>query len=118
MQNIQIVLCQVLYGHANNGGLTVTKTFYTLPINEANLGKASQLLYSDEYYWISATLTETTSNAALLGIRMAGPQIFGHYTFSSNNYYDTKGEYLRPIVSLSIEYIEMFDAENNIWKIK
>lgn len=113
-----MVLYQVLYGHADSGGLTVTKTFYTLPINEENLGKSAQLLYSESYYWISATYAETTANAALLGIRTAGPQMFGHYTFSSNDYYDTKGEYLRPIISLPIESIAMFDIENNIWKIK
>ena len=80
--------------------LTVTQTFYYIPINDTNYGTAYSILANGTPFWVAARYVGTNSSGATFGLRSAYTNTNGYYMFRSGG--DTNGyDYaLRPVVSL------------------
>ena len=86
--------------YGTEGPLTVTQTFYCIPIKEANYGDAYKVLNNLTAYWVAARYVDTGSDGADFGLRYAATQTDGNCMFRS---YSFSGSYdcaLRPVVSL------------------
>ncbi len=51
---------------AGDSGLTVTQTYYYIPINEANYGAAAAILANSNYFWVASHYVWTNSSNAYL----------------------------------------------------
>ena len=80
--------------------LTVTQTYYYIPINDTNYGTASTVLANSTYFWVAARFVDTYSDYATFGLRFAYTGTGGSDMFYS--YGNTHGRScaLRPVVSL------------------
>ena len=80
--------------------LTVTQTFYYIPINDTNYGTAYSTLANSTYFWVAARFVVTDSSDAGFGLRYAYTNTAGCYMFYSDG--DMRGLNcaLRPVVSL------------------
>ena len=80
--------------------LTVTQTYYYIPINDTNYGTASSVLANSTYFWVAARFVDTYSDYATFGLRFAYTGTGGSDMFYS--YGNTHGRScaLRPVVSL------------------
>ena len=80
--------------------LTVTQTYYYIPINDTNYGAASSILANGTPFWVAARYVNTDSGVAGFGLRLADTGTNGCVMFDS--YGNTYGYYyaLRPVVSL------------------
>ena len=59
---------------AGDSGLTVTQTYYYIPINETNYGAAGTILStgsSSIYFWVASRCVDTDSSGADFGLRVA-----------------------------------------------
>ena len=109
------------YKQAENKVLTVTQTYYSRPINEANYGDAGSVLSNSNYFWVAARCVITNSNAASFGLRSANTDIYGTYMFHSNGYSATSVSYgngLRPVVSLSSSILNDTKDASGAWNLK
>ena len=52
--------------------LTVTQTFYYIPINDTNYGTASSILANGTPFWVAARYVNTYSDCAGFGLRICG----------------------------------------------
>ena len=103
---------------AGDSGLTVTQTYYYIPINEANYGAAAAILANSNYYWVASRYVLTDSSRANFGLRGAGPYMCGSSMFYSDGYTNNDSYHLRPLVSLSSSVLTGEKDTNGAWTIK
>ena len=96
--------------------LTVTQTFYYIPINDTNYGTASSVLANSTYFWVAARFVDTSSDYAYFGLRHAYANTGGYYMFYSDG--DTGGINcaLRPVVSLPSSLLTG-EKTNDAWNL-
>ena len=66
---------------ADNKVLTVTQTYYNIPISTANYGDAASVLSNSSSYWVAARRVATDSSRADFGLRRANTGTFGNLMF-------------------------------------
>ena len=96
--------------------LTVTQTFYYIPINDTNYGTASSVLANSTYFWVASRYVLTDSGNAAFGLRIANTGTGGADMFYSNgnsNYYNNR---LRPVVSLPSSLLTG-EQTNGAWNL-
>ncbi len=103
---------------AGDSGLTVTQTYYYIPINETNYGAAAAILSQSNTYWVASRYVTTDSSFAYFGLRNADTGMGGGGMFISDG--DTYNGYdrLRPLVSLSSSVLTGEKDTNGAWTIK
>ena len=96
--------------------LTVTQTYYNIPINDTNYGTASSILANGTPFWVAARCVNTFSNFARFGLRYAGTDANGYLMFDSVG--DTYGDRyaLRPVVSLPSSLLTG-EQTNGAWNL-
>ena len=96
--------------------LTVTQTYYYIPINDTNYGTASSILANSTPFWVAARYVYTVSDGAGFGLRIANTNTGGYGMFYS--YGDTYGfSYaLRPVVSLPSSLLTG-EQTNGAWNL-
>ena len=96
--------------------LTVTQTYYNIPINDTNYGTASSILANGTPFWVAARYVGTYSSDAGFGLRVASTDADGYGLFYSdgNTYgYDYA---LRPVVSLPSSLLTG-EKTNDAWNL-
>ena len=108
------------YTQADKKVLTVTQTYYSIPISPANYGDAASILSNSTYFWVAARYVDTYSYLAGFGLRIAYANTNGNNLFGSYNNSGTSGSYgLRPVVSLSSSILsDTKDAASGAWNLK
>ena len=96
--------------------LTVTQTFYYIPINDTNYGTASSVLANSTYFWVAARFVITSSDYADFGLRYANTNTNGRYVFGSGGGTDNYGNRLRPVVSLPSSLLTG-EQTNGAWNL-
>ena len=96
--------------------LTVTQTYYNIPINATNYGDAGSVLSNSNYFWVASRYVDTGSGDALFGLRCADTCTNGLYLFYSGG--DTRGNQrcLRPVVSLPSSLLTG-EQTNGAWNL-
>ena len=96
--------------------LTVTQTYYNIPINDTNYGTAYSILANGTPFWVAARYVGTNSSGATFGLRSAYTNTNGYYMFRSGG--DTNGyDYaLRPVVSLPSSLLTG-EQTNGAWNL-
>ena len=103
---------------AGDSGLTVTQTYYNIPINEANYGAAAAILANSNFFWVASRYVNTYSSRAYFGLRGANTGMNGYYVFISDGSTDYCYYRLRPLVSLSSSVLTGEKDTNGAWTIK
>ena len=97
--------------------LTVTQTYYNIPISPANYGDAASVLSNSNHYWVAARYVGTYSDFAYFGLRFADTNTYGNYVFYSFNNPLTSNSYgLRPVVSLPSSLLTG-EKTNDAWNL-
>ena len=96
--------------------LTVTQTFYYIPINDTNYGTASSVLANSTYFWVASRYVFTGSDYANFGLRNASTVTNGYYMFYSYGYSDDNNSRLRPVVSLPSSLLTG-EQTNGAWNL-
>ena len=96
--------------------LTVTQTYYNIPINEPNYGDAAKVLRNSNYYWVSARYVYTVSSCAFFGLRYAGAGVVGSDLFASDGSTIDDNHRLRPVVSLPSSLLTG-EQTNGAWNL-
>ena len=96
--------------------LTVTQTYYNIPINDTNYGTAYSILANGTPFWVAARYVGTNSSGATFGLRSAYTNTNGYYMFRSGG--DTYGndDALRPVVSLPSSLLTG-EQTNGAWNL-
>ena len=96
--------------------LTVTQTYYYIPINDTNYGTASSILANGTPFWVAARYVNTGSDVAYFGLRYAYTNTNGYGMFYS--YGNTGGDNyaLRPVVSLPSSLLTG-EQTNGAWNL-
>ena len=98
--------------------LTVTQTFYYIPINDTNYGTAYSILANSTTFWVAARYVNPGSDSAGFGLRnaYAGACTNGYGMFDSNG--SASGDYcaLRPVVSLPSSLLTG-EQTNGAWNL-
>ena len=96
--------------------LTVTQTYYYIPINDTNYGTASSILANSTPFWVAARFVDTGSSNAGFGLRYASTNSGGCGMFYSVG--NTSGDYcaLRPVVSLPSSLLTG-EQTNGAWNL-
>lgn len=96
--------------------LTVTQTFYYIPINDTNYGTAYSILANGTPFWVAARYVDASSDYAYFGLRRARTDTYGCSVFYSNG--DPHGyDYaLRPVVSLPSSLLTG-EQTNGAWNL-
>ena len=96
--------------------LTVTQTYYYIPINDTNYGTASSILANGTPFWVAARYVYTYSDRARFGLRVARTNTGGCVMFISNG--GAGGYYfaLRPVVSLPSSLLTG-EQTNGAWNL-
>ena len=96
--------------------LTVTQTYYYIPINDTNYGTASSILANGTPFWVAARDVSTNSGYAAFGLRIASTNTGGYGMFLS--YGNTYGGNcaLRPVVSLPSSLLTG-EQTNGAWNL-
>lgn len=105
------------YKQADDKVLTVTQTYYYIPINETNYGKAASVLSSSNYFWVSARYVNTFSSYARFGLHVAYTDMSGSYMFYSYSSDDNDNDRLRPVVSLSSSILSDTKDDSGAWNL-
>ena len=103
---------------AGDSGLTVTQTFYDIPIIEENYGAEAAILKSYYYYWVASRYVYTDADNAPFGLRYAGMNLGGGNMFFSDGGWNNFNYRLRPLVSLSSSVLTGEKDTNGAWTIK
>ena len=98
--------------------LTVTQTYYSIPINEANYGEAYNVLNNSTAYWVASRFVDTDSGNAYFGLRIANTDADGLIMFFSNGITSNNGIRLRPVVSLSSSILSETKDASGAWNLK
>ena len=96
--------------------LTVTQTFYYIPINDTNYGTASSVLANSTYFWVASRCVDTYSVYAYFGLRDAGAYAYGNGMFGSNGNTNYGNYRLRPVVSLPSSLLTG-EQTNGAWNL-
>ena len=103
---------------ADNKVLTVTQTYYNMPINATNYGDAASVLNNSSYYWVSARFVDAYSSSACFGLRRAGSDMRGFDTFDSYGSPINTDNRLRPVVSLPSSILSDAKDASGAWNLK
>ncbi len=103
---------------AGDSGLTVTQTYYNIPINEANYGAAAAILANSNWFWVASRYVNTNSSGARFGLRRAYTDVGGNSMFYSDGSTNNLNYRLRPLVSLSSSVLTGEKDTNGAWTIK
>ena len=100
----------------NGNPLTVTHTYYYIPINDTNYGTASTVLANSTYFWVAARCVGAYPGFANFGLRRAYTRTGGCEMFDS--YGVTYGDVcaLRPVVSLPSSLLTG-EQTNGAWNL-
>ena len=99
--------------------LTVTQTYYNIPISTANYGDAGSVLSNSTWYWVAARYVYTGSHYASFGLRYAGTNTYGGDVFDSyGGSFTSGGCGLRPVVSLSSSILSKTKDASGAWNLK
>ena len=96
--------------------LTVTQTFYYIPINDTNYGTAYSILANGTSFWVTARYVATGSSYALFGLRYASTYTIGCHMFGSDGGTVDTGYALRPVVSLPSSLLTE-EKTNDAWNL-
>ncbi len=96
--------------------LTVTQTFYYIPINDTNCGTAYSILANGTTFWVAARYVYTDSAYADFGLRIAYTYTNGYDMFYSNGGTDGGSYALRPVVSLPSSLLTG-EQTNGAWNL-
>ena len=96
--------------------LTVTQTYYSIPINATNYGDAYKVLSNSSWYWVASRYVNTSSDRAYFGLRYANTLTDGDSKFHSNGDALSSSNRLRPVVSLSSSLLTG-EKTNNAWNL-
>ena len=96
--------------------LTVTQTFYYIPINDTNYGTASSILANGTPFWVAARYVNTDSDIADFGLRYAGTNSDGYDMFNSYGLTYNNSNRLRPVVSL-LSSLLTGEQTNGAWNL-
>ena len=96
--------------------LTVTQTFYYIPINDTNYGTASSILANGTPFWVAARYVYADSDYAGFGLRVAGTDSDGYSLFYSNGDAGGNDYALRPVVSLPSSLLTG-EQTNGAWNL-
>ena len=96
--------------------LTVTQTYYYIPINDTNYGAASSILANGTPFWVAARYVYTYSDYANFGLRFAGTNLGGYGMFNSDGYAYGINYALRPVVSLPSSLLTG-EQTNGAWNL-
>ena len=96
--------------------LTVTQTYYYIPINDTNYGTASTVLANSTYFWVAARYVDAYSSYADFGLRFASAGINGFYLFYSDGNSNGYDYALRPVVSLPSSLLTG-EQTNGAWNL-
>ena len=96
--------------------LTVTQTYYYIPINDTNYGAASSILANGTPFWVAARYVTTISDRAGFGLRFALTSSYGYDMFLSDGYTGGYGFALRPVVSLPSSLLTG-EQTNGAWNL-
>ena len=96
--------------------LTVTQTYYNIPINDTNYGTAYSILANGTPFWVAARYVSTNSSYAVFGLRYAYTNTGGYDMFYSSG--NTNGHLyaLRPVVSLPSSLLTG-EQTNGAWNL-
>ena len=98
--------------------LTVTQTYYDIPINEANYGDAGSVLRNLRFFWVASRFGRTYSDDACFGLRVADTNASGDNVFYSGGSTNTNNFRLRPVVSLSSSILSETKDASGAWNLK
>ena len=98
--------------------LTVTQTYYYIPINATNYGDAASVLSNSTWYWVASRYVDTDSGIADFGLRGADTDTHGTDMFSSYGSTGSDGHRLRPVVSLSSSILSDAKDASGAWNLK
>ena len=104
------------YGTENP--LTVTQTYYNIPINEPNYGDAGSVLSNSTWYWVASRYVATDSDYAGFGLRNAGTCTDARIMFGSDGDTGDNFNSLRPVVSLSSSILSETKDASGAWNLK
>ena len=96
--------------------LTVTHTYYYIPINDTNYGTASTVLANSTYFWVAARYVNTYSGYARFGLRLANTNTDGYLMFGSDGGTYGNNCALRPVVSLPSSLLTG-EQTNGAWNL-
>jgi len=96
--------------------LTVTQTFYYIPINDTNYGTASSILANGTPFWVAARFVYTDSGSASFGLRNAYTSTNGYVMFYSDGNTGGGNYALRPVVSLPSSLLTG-EQTNGAWNL-
>ena len=96
--------------------LTVTQTFYYIPINDTNCGTAYSILANGTTFWVAARYVNTNSDVANFGLRIADTGTYGYSMFYSYGDADGYNYALRPVVSLPSSLLTG-EQTNGAWNL-
>ena len=98
--------------------LTVTQTYYNIPISTANYGDAYKVLSNSTWFWVASRYVDTDSDIAYFGLRGAGTVTGGNGMFYSNGSTLNNNNRLRPVVSLSSSILSDAKDASGAWNLK
>ena len=96
--------------------LTVTQTYYNIPINATNYGDAGSVLSNSNYFWVASRYVDTDSDFAGFGMRIASTHTDGTYMFYSDGNAVNDNHRLRPVVSLPSSLLTG-EQTNGAWNL-
>ena len=96
--------------------LTVTQTYYYIPINDTNYGTAYSILANGTPFWVAARYVFTYSDYAYFGLRYAYAGTGGYVMFYSDGSTDGHLYALRPVVSLPSSLLTG-EQTNGAWNL-
>ena len=98
--------------------LTVTQTYYSIPINATNYGDAASVLSDSNYFWVASRCVYTGSDYAYFGLRYASTNTYGTYMFYSDGSTSNNSNRLCPVVSLSSSILSETKDASGAWNLK
>ena len=96
--------------------LTVTQTFYYIPINDTNYGTAYSILANSTTFWVAARYVNSNSDNASFGLRLAYTGTGGYNMFGSDGGANGISCALRPVVSLPSSLLTG-EQTNGAWNL-
>ena len=96
--------------------LTVTQTFYYIPINDTNCGTAYSILANGTTFWVAARFVDAYSSYAYFGLRVAYTNTDGDGMFDSDGLSYGNDHALRPVVSLPSSLLTG-EQTNGAWNL-
>ena len=96
--------------------LTVTETYYKIPINATNYGDAASVLSNSTWFWVASRFVHSYIDSAFFGLHYAGADSGGFYMFRSDGSPYRTYHGLRPVVSLPSSLLTG-EQTNGAWNL-